>query len=604
MAAPEHPLLRAARAQQEQRELQYWEEHYGPNRNTSNPSNSGSNPQADGLAFSGVGNGVDRARIFAVLDDLVRLVCMAFYSAQHLAVLAPILKLHRECSDDDLSRILKLPSSQIRSFLGDLLAGGLLSSVERRIRMRVLTQEEIARAEQDAKPGSEPVSRVVYELGGIVGQDGDAGDDPDDGEVAPVATGHVQKNAKQEQIKGRRARARQRSFWFVDYARFLDVVRFRLKEVADRLRARAPNGANNPPNDVSGGGADGGLGLGPGLGPGSASGGDGGGGNGGDSGEEYDYECPGCQKTFTTLEAADLLDIATSTMLCNTCGTEVRESDHGAAAVTAQSRLMLFNEQLAPILSQLQKAAKLAEDSRIPEIDHRVHDVLVDEEDNHVGMAVAVGRNGVLGGKRSTADYGFDDGSAGPGEISVRLTDASDGLDSQPVKKKQKIAWLESAGDRAREEEREAVLAAQQAAKARLEATGAASFAASLGNDEDSLIDIDGCDSQHDGFGDSSAVSAATELDGSLGPTFGGGGGPVVKMEESPESTSALLGTAAVFVSVAGEPVRLEDVTEDHQHRMTEDEYADFEEKYALHYGGDAEAEVDDGEESPDDSLM
>ena len=76
------------------------------------------------------------------------------------------------------------------------------------------------------------------------------------------------------------------------------------------------------------------------------------------------YICPKCQKTFTDLEADQLVDFATGLFLCTHCHEEVEEEASSAPSVDAKNLTVTFNQQMEGIYNLLKvvEDVKLAQD--------------------------------------------------------------------------------------------------------------------------------------------------------------------------------------------------------------------------------------------------
>ena len=74
-----------------------------------------------------------------------------------------------------------------------------------------------------------------------------------------------------------------------------------------------------------------------------------------DSTSRASFLCPGCQKTFTDLEADQLFDFASGVFRCTYCQEEVKEETISEPKSDARTLMVKFNEQLQPIFSLLRE---------------------------------------------------------------------------------------------------------------------------------------------------------------------------------------------------------------------------------------------------------
>ena len=81
------------------------------------------------------------------------------------------------------------------------------------------------------------------------------------------------------------------------------------------------------------------------------------------------FKCPGCEKTFTDLEAGQLFDPYTGEMKCTYCHTEVEEGSSAESKTDARTLMVKFNEQVEPIFTLLREVedVKLSQELLEPE---------------------------------------------------------------------------------------------------------------------------------------------------------------------------------------------------------------------------------------------
>lgn len=71
------------------------------------------------------------------------------------------------------------------------------------------------------------------------------------------------------------------------------------------------------------------------------------------------FVCLNCQRTYTDLEADQLLDLATQQLVCIICRTEVHEDSSATPRSDSRLMLTLFNEQLEPLFTLLKEVENI-----------------------------------------------------------------------------------------------------------------------------------------------------------------------------------------------------------------------------------------------------
>eukprot|EP01119_Soliformovum_irregulare_P015793 TRINITY_DN4505_c0_g1_i2.p1 TRINITY_DN4505_c0_g1~~TRINITY_DN4505_c0_g1_i2.p1 ORF type:complete len:413 (+),score=152.21 TRINITY_DN4505_c0_g1_i2:1037-2275(+) len=196
---------------------------------------------------------------FAILDDLMRLVLRAFYSDENCIVAEVFLQQHRAISDEELARIVKLNVKQVRKYLSRLKEDQLLACV-------IKKEEKFDAETGEALPGK---------------------------------------------------KWQQQAFYYVDYKRFVDCVKYRIHQMEQKL------------------GAD-------------------------DSTMHTQfYVCPRCKKRYSSLDAGALMDVRTGQLKCERDKTELVEEDAGERADRTTGRKSSMMAQITPIIEQLKKTDKI-----------------------------------------------------------------------------------------------------------------------------------------------------------------------------------------------------------------------------------------------------
>lgn len=119
-----------------------------------------------------------------------------------------------------------------------------------------------------------------------------------------------------------------RSYYYLDYKQFLDVVKWRMMAMRRHIDTRLRRGLDNK-----------------------------------------GYLCPRCRKSFSALEVSHLLDFSRNVFVCDVpgCGTELIDNEEAEDVRQSKDTLTRFNEQL----SVVQQALRSIEGVALPPLDVR-----------------------------------------------------------------------------------------------------------------------------------------------------------------------------------------------------------------------------------------
>jgi len=123
-------------------------------------------------------------------------------------------------------------------------------------------------------------------------------------------------------------RTSKQNYYFINYSTFVNVVKYKL----DHIRRKIEMEERNMTSRAS-------------------------------------FKCPGCYKTFTDLEAGQLIDPFSGEMKCTFCHTEVEEDESAQPKTDARTLMVKFNEQIEPIFALLREVedVKLSQELLEPE---------------------------------------------------------------------------------------------------------------------------------------------------------------------------------------------------------------------------------------------
>ncbi|PRP73849.1 transcription factor IIE [Planoprotostelium fungivorum] len=212
---------------------------------------------------------------YVILNDLMRLVLRAFYSdEQEIAVEELIRKSNNginpeatSVSAPEMARRLKVGEKQVRRWMGALKADSIIAFTNKR---------------------------------------------PED-----------TKNELGETVQGKKWLITE--FWYIDYKRFVDVVKYRIHLMQQRIYEDAGNELRN-----------------------------------------QRYVCPKCKNAkYTALDAARLMNIELNIFQCEKCKSELTEEDNSVRVTMAEEKKSKLMDQLKMIITQL----KLVEPMVIPRRD-------------------------------------------------------------------------------------------------------------------------------------------------------------------------------------------------------------------------------------------
>lgn len=107
-----------------------------------------------------------------------------------------------------------------------------------------------------------------------------------------------------------------RTYYYLDFKLFLDVTKWRMMSIRNKIDTRLRNELDNK-----------------------------------------GYVCPRCKKSYSTLEVAHLLDILRNLFVCETpgCSTELVDNEDAEDVKRSKDSLMRFNEQLSTLLGGLRR---------------------------------------------------------------------------------------------------------------------------------------------------------------------------------------------------------------------------------------------------------
>ncbi|KZV86122.1 hypothetical protein EXIGLDRAFT_840977 [Exidia glandulosa HHB12029] len=136
------------------------------------------------------------------------------------------------------------------------------------------------------------------------------------GKLTAVLCNHrlVSKYQQNEQKEGG-FRAVARSYYFIDYKSFCNVVKWRISQMRRDIDNKLRNELDNK-----------------------------------------GYICPQCSKCYTPLEADQLLDMSTQTLRCQICKYELIDNETAAGVVGSHDRMQRFNAQMAAIREGLKQS--------------------------------------------------------------------------------------------------------------------------------------------------------------------------------------------------------------------------------------------------------
>ncbi|XP_013414753.1 general transcription factor IIE subunit 1 [Lingula anatina] len=154
-----------------------------------------------------------------------------------------------------------------------------------------------------------------------------------------------------------------------------------------------------------------------------------------DSTSRSSFICPECHKSYTDLEAKELLDMATFTFRCTYCRTEVVEDESAVPVQDARAVLARFNEQMERLYKLLREVedVKLSQDILEPEptdirtITGRAHG------SSHPKNPAAGDKTVWSGELTKNRAYGFAENTV---TISMGEEDHQTGSETKPVKER------------------------------------------------------------------------------------------------------------------------------------------------------------------------
>lgn len=148
------------------------------------------------------------------------------------------------------------------------------------------------------------------------------------------------------------------------------------------------------------------------------------------------FKCPECLKTYTDLEAGQLLDPYTGELKCMICQIEVEEDESAMPKQDARTLLARFNEQIKPIYDLL----KDCEDVRLaPEIlDPKPVDLeLINQKStsNKASERTGTGTGAWSGEATRNINFGYEENT-----VTVTIDDESNLTDTKSVK--EQPVWM------------------------------------------------------------------------------------------------------------------------------------------------------------------
>lgn len=298
-------------------------------------------------------------------------------------------------------------------------------------------------------------------------------------------------------------------YWYLDYRRFADVVKYRIAMMRKAIDEKIKNEVG-----------------------------------------KRGYLCPNCLRTYETLEVSRLFDPAMGGFACEVCGTELVEDDPAlhddGGQNVGQDRMQRFNVATAPI----RDALKGIEGANLPTININAWIAL------NVKDAAAVAEAAAAGEKRRV-DVVID--AEDDTEAKAKEAEAQRVQNALPVWIAESTVTNEAT-----------TLGMKQAAadaKAAAEAEHRKAKAAEQTEDFDALeahyaaIDEAVPEEEEDEEDDAVQVDTAEPSE------------PSEPSGEATPNTTATTPAAAVTVMVNGEPVPLADITEEHEGLMSTEEY-------------------------------
>lgn len=145
------------------------------------------------------------------------------------------------------------------------------------------------------------------------------------------------------------------------------------------------------------------------------------------------FKCPNCFKTYTDLEAGQLLDPFTGELRCMICQVEVEEDESAMPKKDARTLLARFNEQIQPIYDLL----KDCEDVRLaPEIlEPEPVDLKLIGQKSIANKSTSE-RSGVWSGEATrNINFGYEENT-----VTVTIDDESNTKETKPVK--EQPVWM------------------------------------------------------------------------------------------------------------------------------------------------------------------
>lgn len=267
------------------------------------------------------------------------------------------------------------------------------------------------------------------------------------------------------------------------------------------------------------------------------------------------YFCERCRKTYTSLDAFSLVNLATGNFECELCGSELQVQDStvtGVAAGNAQARL---NEQTI----RIQRLFKKLEETIIPPFDPIEY--LKSREAFELAASPSSSAEEVAGLRVAGSD------PVKSPEASIQVEIASEGERERRGKPVYEMPVWHT----------HSTITGQQV-KGEQPASGSAMFSASTTLPHAKSVEVASLEYQRFYEASQSVLAASA---GSL-PNH-----HLAKRSKSEETVSRVAGpggdepsSAELFVSVQGVAKRLEEITDDDKNNMTEEEYQKYYEAY------------------------
>lgn len=184
---------------------------------------------------------MDTHQAHQLAKKLIRTVARAFYPDDMVVVLDTLVR-DEYLVDNEMDRRLQLPRKQLRKLMSSLEAQGLIKSEVLAI-VGVPEDEEVvkAAAEQKEKEKEEKELKKAKERAKLAAEKADDGDDDADDGAAAEGEGEGEDGKEPPKKKskwGAVPEPKNENYWYIDYQHFVNVVRWRVHSMQERVRAQ------------------------------------------------------------------------------------------------------------------------------------------------------------------------------------------------------------------------------------------------------------------------------------------------------------------------------------------------------------------------------